>query len=72
MIVIGIITLFPRRWLGFTLGIIFTSLIVVALIIDSVTFGLYQMHPQCGMVYFLSRCFIRSNFIITIEANFIS
>ncbi|WP_304985895.1 DUF3413 domain-containing protein [Coxiella-like endosymbiont] len=44
LIVIRIITLFSCRWLRFTLGIIFTSLLVAALIIDSVTFDLYHMH----------------------------
>ena len=44
LLVVGAVTLFPRRWLAFLLAIFFTSSLIFILVVDVVTFGLYHMH----------------------------
>ncbi len=43
-VVIAVITLFPRKWLVFSLSIVFTVVLVFGLLADSMAFKLYQMH----------------------------
>ncbi|QTS83626.1 DUF3413 domain-containing protein [Coxiella endosymbiont of Amblyomma nuttalli] len=44
LLLIGIVVLFPRRWLSFPLAIIVASALIFMLVVDIVTFGLYHMH----------------------------
>ena len=44
LLVVGVVTLFPRRWLAFLLAILFASALIFMLVVDVVTFGLYHMH----------------------------
>lgn len=44
LLVIGVVALFPHRWLAFLLAIFFTSSLIFILVIDIMTFGLYHMH----------------------------
>ncbi|WP_264770512.1 DUF3413 domain-containing protein [Coxiella burnetii] len=44
LMVIAIISIIPRRWLAFTLAIIFAAALIFALIVDIATFDLYHMH----------------------------
>lgn len=44
LIILLVIMLYPRRWLAFTLGIIFATVLVFGLIADSMAYALYHMH----------------------------
>lgn len=44
LIVLILVTLFPKRWLAFILSVFLTSILMFSLIADSIVFGLYHMH----------------------------